>query len=579
MILRVFLLVVLGIFITQTVALNVQVPRVADEEDCVRQGTQGAVTSDSPIASAVGLRILESGGNAVDAAVATAFSLAVTYPSAGNLGGGGFMVIRLPNGHVVTNDHREKAPLGATRNMMLDAEGNYVAERALRSHLSAGVPGSVAGLLDVHERYGALKLAEILRLPIELAANGFALTEAVQTQLNTRKDLFEAIPSTAKIFVKDDDTTYRVGELFVQSDLAATLKAISEYGKSGFYTGRVADLIVAQMRENGGLITHEDLLTYESKWRDPVIGTYRDHTIYSMPPPSSGGVLIVQLLNMLEAYPITEWGFGATDTVHVMIESMRRAYADRAEHLGDPDFYNVPIDLLTDKDFARKRMADFDPHSATPSESIGAATIVDESPETTHLSVYQQDGMAVSYTTTINHAYGNGIVVDGAGFFLNNEMDDFSAKPGVPNSFGLIGNEANAIEPRKRMLSSMTPTIVTRDDDVVLITGSPGGSRIITTTLQVVVNSIDHEMELSDAVFSPRFHHQWLPDTGQFERLLGRGSSLTSHVEKALRDRGHSIRQEGRFFGRANSIAVRDETISVVTDNRGLAGRCPPTAY
>lgn len=527
-----------------------------------------AVSSRSMLASEAGVSILKAGGNAVDAAVTTAFALAVTLPSAGNLGGGGFAVIRLPSGEVVTNDHRERAPLAATRDMFLNQEGEYDPIKARSSHFSSGVPGSVAGLLDIHERFGKLTLDQVIAPAIKLAQEGFALPPDIARQFQSRHDRFKDIESTRKVFYKPDGSVYEAGELFVQPDLAATLLRIKESGRAGFYEGETADLIVAEMAKGGGLISKQDLLDYESAWRDPIEGRYRGYRIYSMPPPSSGGVLLVQMLNMLEGFDLYELGFHTAPSMHLMIEAERRAYADRAIHLGDPDFYPVPIRQLTSKRYAQQRIADIGP-TATDSEMVEAGSWPQESPETTHFSVVDADGMAVAFTTTINSAYGSGIVVDGAGFLLNNEMDDFSAKPLTPNMFGLLGDKANEIEPKKRMLSSMTPTIVTRGDSFLLVSGSPGGSTIITTTLQVIVNVIDHGFTLEEAVNAPRFHHQWQPNSISFEH------GIRPAVIKELEAMGHvnlNPRPEGRGIGDANSILKDRNSITASSDDRNLGG-------
>ena len=531
----------------------------------VSVGENGAVTSRSLIASNVGLEVLREGGNAVDAAVATAFALAVTYPSAGNIGGGGFMVIHLPEGTVITNDHRERAPGKASRDMFL-VDGEYSPRLALRSHLSSGVPGSVAGLLTSLKRYGSMSRERILAPAIWLAEEGFALPEDLAGQFSQRRTVWEENPSSAKVFLKRDGSAYKPGDVFSQPDLANTLRRISKHGKDGFYKGETAALLVDQMRDNDGLISLEDLADYESVWREPIVGTFREYTIYSMPPPSSGGVLLVQMLNMLEPLGIGKFGFGSTATMHAMIEAERRAYADRAEFLGDSDFYPVPISTLISKEYAAKRMLDFDPGEASTSANINAGPMDTESEETTHLSVYQNDGMAVSLTTTINAGYGSGIIVEGAGFLLNNEMDDFSAKPGTPNAYGLVGAEANAIEPGKRMLSSMTPTIVKRGDDVVLITGSPGGSTIITTMLQVVLNVIEHGQPIEKSVSNPRFHHQWLPDSVSHE------NGFSNSVLNDLKKLGHTDIRTRAVIGDVNQIGIVDDQIIAVSDPRSAGG-------
>ena len=528
-------------------------------------GMEGAVSSRSMLASNAGLDVLREGGNAVDAAVATAFALAVTYPSAGNIGGGGFIVIHLPSGEVVTNDHREKAPIKASRDMFL-VDGEYDPRLALASHLSSGVPGSVAGLLDALAKYGTVDRERVLEPAIRLAEEGFALPEDIARQFASRKELWLRHPSSAKVFLKANGDVYMSGETFRQPDLAQTLRRISEHGKAGFYKGKTADLIENQMASNEGLITKADLDEYRSKWRDPVVGSYRGYSIYSMPPPSSGGVLLVQMLNMLEPLGIAEAGFGSIKTMHAMIEAERRAYADRAEYLGDPDFYPIQSAVLTRKSYALERMAGFNPNSANKSADIFHGEFSFESEETTHLSVFQKGGFAVSLTTTINRAYGSGIVVEGAGFLLNNEMDDFSAKPGTPNAFELLGGAVNAIEPRKRMLSSMTPTIVKKGDEVVLVTGTPGGSTIITSILQVVLNVIDHKQSIPQSVASPRFHHQWYPDSITHE------PGFEPKVIEGLKAMGHSTWRAREKIGDVNQIGIKGEEIIAVSDPRNSGG-------
>lgn len=528
-----------------------------------------AVASRSMLASEAGVAAMRAGGNAVDAAVATAFTLAVTYPSAGNLGGGGFAVIRMPSGEVFTNDHRERAPAGATGDMFLDENGDYVPERALWSHLASGVPGSVAGLLDIHNRFGKLARRQVIERAIELARDGFTLPADIARQFKSRYDRFKMIDSTRKVFYKADGSVYEPGELFKQPDLAGTLERIALHGRDGFYTGTTAELIVAEMTSGGGLISHDDLKSYESVWREPIKGRYRGFDVYSMPPPSSGGILLVQLLNMLEPFDLNELGFHQAPSMHLMIEAERRAYADRAVHLGDSDFYDVPIAELLTKKYARDRMDDVGGR-ATDSDDVAEGTWAREPFETTHFSVIDADGMAVAFTTTINGGYGSGIVVEGAGFLLNNEMDDFSAKPGTPNMFGLLGGEANAIAPGKRMLSSMTPTIVAKGDRFVLITGSPGGSTIITTTLQVVLNVIDHGFTLEEAVNAPRFHHQWKPNQVRFE------AGIRQAALDQLKEMGHKnlVRvRSGAAIGDANSILkVRRGVITATSDGRNDGG-------
>lgn len=530
-------------------------------------GTHGAVSSRSAIASDVGVNVLKKGGNAIDAAVAVGFALAVAYPSAGNIGGGGFMVVRLANGEVMTQDHREKAPMTASTDMFLDANGDVDRELSLFSLQASGVPGSVAGMLDALEKYGTMSRQEVLAPAIELAEKGFILNEDLASDFNDMMPYFERYPASAEVF-SSNGNPYRAGDRFVQKDLAESLKRISEHGRDGFYKGSTADLIVAEMERNGGLISHADLESYNVVWRQPIHGVYRGYDIWSMPPPSSGGVVLLQILNMLEATDIGALGWGSTQTVHLTVEALRRAYADRAEYLGDPDFYPVPLDKLISKPYAIERFADVDPKLASDSEKIFAGNWTTESTETTHYSVVDGSGNAVSVTTTLNGGYGNRIVVPGAGFLLNNEMDDFSAKPGSPNMYGLLGGEANKIEPGKRMLSSMTPAIVVKDDQTVLVTGSPGGSMIINTVLHVVMNVIDHHMNVEDAVASPRFYHQWKPDVIRYEK-----GSISDDTKAALEAMGHrGLTESGYGYGDANSIVIRDGQIEATSDPRNVGG-------
>jgi len=527
----------------------------------------GMVASRSGWASRVGADILAAGGNAVDAAVAVGFALAVTYPSAGNLGGGGFMVIHMADGTLDTNDHRERAPLAATRDMYLDADGKVIEGLSTASHLAVGVPGTVDGLLAVLEKYGTMSRAEVIDPAIRLAAVGIRLDHDLAGQFERRLKDFAQYPASMKIF-SNKGQPWQEGEVFKQPDLAATLRRIKRHGREGFYAGKTADLLVEEMRSNGGLITHEDLRQYRSAWREPVRGTYRGHEIVSMPPPSSGGVLLVQMLNMLETRDLSASGFGSAATVHAMIEAQRRAYADRAEYLGDPDFFPVPVSTLISKDYARQRYADFDPSQASRSEDIAAGKIPLESPDTTHASVMDAAGNAVAYTTTLNLSYGAKMVAAGTGVLLNNEMDDFSAKENTPDFYGLLGRAANAIEPGKRMLSSMTPTIVLKDGKPLLVTGSPGGSTIITTTLQVVLNVIDHGMDVADAVASPRFHHQWQPT-----RILLEQRGLSPDTLRILDSMGHKEMTPipsflGRGIGDANSVMRTKQGIVGAADPR-----------
>lgn len=534
-------------------------------------GAKGVVASRSPIASEVGAAMLRRGGNAVDAAVATGFALAVTHPSAGNLGGGGFMLIRMADGTLAANDHREKAPAAAFREMFQDEQGNVIDGLSTASHLAVGVPGSVDGLLSALEKYGTLERREVIEPAVRLAREGFPLPRDTARSLAVRQAAFARHPASAAIFAKDDGAPYEAGEIFRQPDLAASLERVLEHGRAGFYGGETADLIVAEMQRGGGFITQADLDSYGSVWRQPIRGTYRDHDIISMPPPSSGGVLLVQMLNMLEPYDIGAMGFGSAAAMHHVIEAERRAYADRAEHLGDADFHPVPVAQLIDKAYAKRRFGDFNPQRASRSDAVGAgAAPPPESPDTTHVSVIDKDGNAVAFTTTLNLSYGSKIVAAGTGILLNNEMDDFSAKDNTPNAFGLLGGDANAIEPGKRMLSSMTPTLVVKDGGILLVTGSPGGSTIITTVLQVVMNLIDHGMDLSDAVGRPRFHHQWQPDRVMVEPLGFSPDTLA--ILKAWGHEQIGPLPFGRGIGDANSALRVNGGFHGMSDPRNAGG-------
>ena len=507
--------------------------------------------------------MLREGGNAIDAAVATGFALAVVHPSAGNLGGGGFMVIRLANGELVANDHREKAPSKAHRDMYLNERGEVVEGLSTASHLAVGVPGTVDGLLGILARYGTVSRERVIAPAIALARDGFALPADLAGQFARLRTRIEPYPASIAKFTRADGTPFKAGDVFRQPDLALTLLRIAEHGRAGFYEGATADLIVREMARGGGLISHEDLADYRAVWRKPVVGTYRGHQVVSMPPPSSGGALLVQMLNMLQPYDLAALGRGSAATVHLMVEAERRAYADRAEHLGDADFYAVPLKMLIDKGYARSRFADFDPAAASRSVDTGAGRWPAESPETTHVSVMDGAGNAVAYTTTLNLGYGSKIVVTGGGFLLNNEMDDFSSKPGAANAFGLLGGDANAIAPGKRMLSSMTPTLVLKDGEPVLVTGSPGGSTIITTVLQVVTNVIDHSMDVAAAVAAPRFHHQWQPDEIRYEP-----GAISAKALSDLGALGHIGLTETSGWGDANSVMRVGEELVARSDPR-----------
>lgn len=497
------------------------------------------VVAANPLAAAVGKDILQKGGNAIDAAIAVQFALAVVYPRAGNIGGGGFMVVRTNDGDYASLDYREKAPLLAHRDMYLDSLGNIIEGLSQESHLAVGVPGTVAGMFKAFDRYSQLKDFKLLIEPaIQLAEKGFKITKKEAERLNEYKTAFLEHNDHPIPFIKD--TEWKMGDLLVQKELAHTLRLIRDKGAAGFYKGETAQKIVAEMQTGNGFISMADLEQYQAKWREPITANYKDYQIIAMPPPSSGGIALAQLLKIVEQYPLSQWGFHSRKSIHTMAEAERRVYADRAQHLGDSDFYNVPIDSLLQMDYLQSRMASFDPQKASVSDSIlaGNFELGVESFETTHTSIIDTQGNAVSVTTTLNLNYGAKIMVDGAGFFLNNEMDDFSAKPGVPNYFGLVGAEANAVAPQKRMLSSMTPTIIERNDQLFMVLGAPGGSTIITAVFQVFLNVAEFGKPLQEAVEAGRFHHQWLPD-----QIMVESGSFTPSLQKELQGMGHQLKE------------------------------------
>ena len=480
----------------------------------------GMVASVDAMATRVGVDILKQGGNAVDAAIAVGFALAVTHPQAGNLGGGGFMLLRTAAGRTTAIDFREMAPARASRDMFLDKQGNADSKLSLTSHLASGTPGTVAGFALAAQKYGTLPLSTLLAPAIKLARDGIIVNDALADDLATygKENLINHDNSRA-IFYKADGQPYQKGDRLVQKNLAYSLQLIAQQGPDAFYKGKIADEITAEMAQHGGLIGKADLAAYRAVERKPVSGSYRGYEVFSMPPPSSGGIHIVQILNILENFDLAKWGFGSADAMQVMAEAEKYAYADRSEYLGDPDFVKVPQQALTSKAYAKTLAQQIDVNKARPSADIKPGKLAPyESNQTTHFSVVDKDGNAVAVTYTLNTYFGSGVVAGNSGILMNNEMDDFSAKPGTPNVYGLVGGEANAIQPAKRPLSSMSPTIVAKDGKTWLVTGSPGGSRIITTVLQIVVNSIDFGMNVAEATNAPRFHHQWLPDQLRVEK-------------------------------------------------------------
>ncbi|MCL3883330.1 gamma-glutamyltransferase [Marivita sp. GX14005] len=515
----------------------------------------GMVVAQEEVAAEIGRDILKAGGNAFDAGVAVAFALAVTLPRAGNLGGGGFMIVHdAESGETKAIDYREMAPMSADRDMFLDADGNADSNKSRFTGLATGVPGTVAGMQMVLDQYGTMSLAEVMEPAIGLARDGITVTADLADSLKGLEDRLKKWPASEAIFYKEGGAFFEPGDTLVQSDLAATLQKIADEGPEGFYTGETAQAIVDAVQAADGRITMEDMAGYEPIARDPVRGTYRGYEIVSMPPPSSGGIHIVQILNTLEEYPIGWLGHNSSDTIHLMAEAMKRAYADRSEYLGDPDFYDVPQAELISKDYAADIRKGISLGRATPSEEIKPGDLAPyESDQTTHFSIVDKDGNAVSNTYTINFSYGSGMVADGTGVLMNNEMDDFAAKPGVMNAYGLIGGDANAVEPGKRPLSSMSPTIVMKDGEVFMVTGSPGGSRIITTVTQIIMNVIDHGMNIAEATVAPRIHHQWLPEVLRVEEGLGR-DTIT-----ALEAKGHEV-EVMSTMGSAQSIVVESES-------------------
>jgi len=535
----------------------------------------GMVAAQSKTAAEIGAEVLAEGGNAVDAAVAVGFSLAVTLPQAGNIGGGGFMLVYDAQADDTTAiDYREMAPPAAYRDMFLDAQGNADPELSRRSHKASGVPGTVAGLYLAHQKFGRLPWKRLVQPAADLARDGIIVSYDLARQLARRQERMCRREAACGYFYKPGGVPYEMGELLVQADLAESLQLIADHGPDAFYHGAIADKIVAEMERGGGLIDREALAAYKPVIREALHGSYRGYEIVTMPPPSSGGVHVIQMLNVLAQFPLADMGGGSADATHLLAEVMRLAFADRSEHLGDPDFYPVPVAWLTSAAYAEELAATIDMTRARPSSEVAPGVVpAYESEDTTHFSVIDSNGNVVANTYTLNLSYGSGIAVAGAGFLLNNEMDDFVSKPGVPNAFGLLGDKANAVEPAKRPLSSMTPVIVFADGEPWFATGSPGGSRIITTVLQMLVNVIDHGMNIADASSQPRMHHQWYPD----ELLLESGFS--PDTIKLLEARGHVVRSSSQSMGNVQSVAFRDDVFRGASDpRRPDAGAIAPAA-
>lgn len=523
----------------------------------------GMVASQEALASRTGIEILKQGGNAVDAAVAVAFSLAVTLPRAGNIGGGGFMLVHLAKENkTIAIDYREMAPSKAKKDIFLDENGDAVTKLSREHGLAVGVPGTVMGMSLALEKYGTMTMAQVTAPAIKMAQEGISVSPDLAVSLAGLKRRMSQWPSTAAIFYKADGSDFQVDDILKQPELAHSLQLIAEKGTKGFYEGETAEKLVKAVQEAGGIMTLEDLKHYKAVEREPVRGQYRGYEVVSMPPPSSGGVHIIEMLNVLQQFPIDKFGHNTAQTIHVMAEIMKHAYADRSEYLGDPDFYKVPVKQLTDKDYAQKIASQIALNKTTPSEEIKPGNLAPyESDQTTHFSVVDKWGNAVSNTYTLNFSYGSGLVAKGTGILLNNEMDDFSAKPGTPNGYGLVGGDANAVEGNKRPLSSMSPTIVMKDGKPFLVTGSPGGSRIITTTLQIIMNVIDHGLNIAEASNAARVHHQWLPDELRVE------TSLNRDTISLLEAKGHKVSVQSAM-GSTQSIMVTDQGIFGATDPR-----------
>jgi gamma-glutamyltranspeptidase/glutathione hydrolase len=536
---------------------------------CNKKKELGVITEKAMVVSArveaseIGSSILKKGGNAYDAMVATHFALAVVYPVAGNIGGGGFMVYRNNDGTKGALDFREKAPITAHKNMYLDSLGNVIKNKSVLGAHAVGIPGSVAGVFEVHQKLGSLPFSELVQPAIDLAKNGIKITEKQADDLNNATDRFRKVNNYKTVFDKE----WKAGDILVQNELAQTLERIRDFGKDGFYKGKTAELLVNYITELGGIITYEDLEKYQAIWRKPIEFTYKNHNITSMTLPASGGICLAQILKSIEPFNLSKIKHNSTEYIQLLTEAERRAYADRAHYLGDIDFVDVPLDSLANSSYLKKRMSDFSWDKATPSSAVSHGKILGyESDETTHYSIVDQFGNAVAVTTTLNTGYGSKVLVKGAGFFLNNEMDDFSSKPGVPNVYGLVGSKANAIASEKRMLSSMTPTIIEKDGKLKMVVGTPGGSTIITSVLQNIINVVDYNMGMQESVNQPRFHHQWLPDVIRMEP-----NGFDDNTKTNLNNLGYDLLERNSLIiGRVDAILVlANGKLEAGADKRG----------
>ncbi|MDC3198843.1 gamma-glutamyltransferase [Flavobacteriaceae bacterium] len=531
-----------------------------------REKSRGFIAENAMVVSAreeaskIGLDIMKLGGNAFDAMVATDLALLVSYPVAGNIGGGGFMVFRMADGTTGALDYREMAPISATKNMYLDQEGKVVSDKSKTGALAIGVPGTIAGLFEIHNKFGTISIEKLIQPAINLANNGVVITLAQAKRLNQHKVSFRNVNQRRILY----DKQWRAGDTIKNPLLAKTLERIKTEGRDGFYKGKTADFIVNKVQNLGGIITTEDLENYNVKWRDPIIFNYNDHKIISMPPPSSGGICLAQILKTIEPFNISQYKHNSSKYIQLIVEAERRSYADRAYFLGDPDFVDIPTDSLTSNKYLSQRMKSFNWNKATKSSELSRGSFLGyESDETTHYSIVDHKGNSVSVTTTLNGAYGSKVFVDKGGFFLNNEMDDFSAKPGTPNMFGLIGAEANSIVAKKRMLSSMSPTIIETNAKLKMVLGTPGGSTIITTVLQNIINVLDYKMTMQESVSKPRFHHQWFPDNIKFE------TSFDTTVFSPLKKLGYKV-DTSNFL-----VIGKTDAILVLSDGRLEGGADP----